>query len=237
VLAYAKDTTHLDGLVERILKKLGIESTRDPDDPIPTTKADFDVLQQERPGGWEYYLFAGLLLQGREALEDRWRDHQFRLKLNEGRRLSTPPEAVDYVQSAISQVRAIVSNLDRVVSQEVQQQAFGPPGTAGDWDMDSYMASRFISLYEQMLSWSADVRSARTPDEWVQCFDILSRYCDQPITALREAIDAFVDFAHQVPAHLANPDGPGLQIDLPIVFTIDPELSSAFTAELERLTP
>jgi len=225
----------LQGLVDLILKKLGKDSARRPEDPIPLTQHELDALMRDRPPGWEYFLFAGVIAQGKGSMEDRWRDHDIRLKLSNARRLTTNQEAIEYVRSAIDQLKTIVSNLDRVLSVEVQEKAFGPPGTPGDWETDSYMASRFVSLYEQLLSWAADVRSASTPAAWTLCFDILSRYCNQPIEAVREAVDAFVEFARRVPAHLGDPGAAPMNFELPIKFELDPGLSAALSAELQNL--
>jgi TIR domain len=226
----------LEGLVDLILKKLGKDSARQKDDPIPLTQPEIEVLKNDRPDGWEWYLFAGILVQGKMALEDKWRDHTIGLKLTNAPRLTNRQEAITYVKSALDQVKTIVGNLDRIISLEMQEEAFGPTGTHGDWDLDVYMGSRFVGLYEQLLSWAAEVRSANVPDDWVRCFEILSTYCDQPIDAVRASIDKFAEFARSIPAHLEDPDAPQLRVDIPLKFELDPATAAAFSAEMQRLS-
>jgi len=225
----------LEGLVDLILKKLGIDTTRRSNDPIPLTQAEFEALAHDRPPGWEWYLFAGTLVQGKLALEDRWRDHTIGLKLTNALHLATHQEAITYIQSALDQVRTIVANLERIISVEMQEQAFGPPGTPGDWDLDAYMGSRLVGMYEQLLSWAAEVRSVVVPEEWVNCFALVSTYCDQPIEAVRSGIDAFAAFARNLPAHLADPEAPELRVEIPLKFEIDPTTLALVSAEFDRL--
>lgn len=226
----------LDGLVELILNKLGKTIGGKMDDPIPLTQAEIDALNADRPPGWEWYLFAGLLLQGKAALEDKWRDHTIGLKLVNGPRLKNSSEAISYVQTAIDRAKTIVGNLDRIISVEIQEKAFGPPGTTGDWDLDTYIGRRFVGLYDQLLSWAAEVRSASVPVEWERCFELLSKYCDQPIAEVRQAIDSFAEFARRIPGHIADANAEPLHIEITIKFVIDPATSAEFSAELARLS-
>jgi hypothetical protein len=225
----------LEGLVSLVLKKLGKEPGANPEDPLPLTQHEMDVLKNDRPPGWEWFLFAGILLQGRSALEDKWRDHILGLKSARAPRLANPQEAIAYIQTAIEQIRVIVEDLGRIISPEVQEKAFGPPGTPGDWDLDEYMGRRFVGLYGQMLSWASEVRSASVPNGWDRVFALLSSYSDQPLGEVRGAIDAFADFARSIPAHVSEPNPSPEQVTIPLKFDIDPETSAAFSAELQKL--
>ena len=110
----------------------GREETPDATTPYagpPRTLAEQEDLLLRRSPGWEYLLFAGVLQQGRNALETKWRDHELRLPSRTRERLDAD-EAVSYLSAAFGRLGSIVEPLTRVF--EGQQAAFGEPGEPGD---------------------------------------------------------------------------------------------------------
>jgi hypothetical protein len=224
----------LDRFVELVLQKLGREGRRDRDDPVPLTQAETEVLKRERPPAWEYYLFAGQILQGRAALEDSWRDHVLGLKQRTTQHVAGKAEVSAYISRAMDDLRTTVGNLDLILTQEAQTAAFGAPGTPGDWDMIMYMGTRFVGLYEQLLLWAAEIRSLSVPDDWATCFGFLSKYCDQPIQAVRDAVGAYVSFARSLPDHFAHPEREPLHLNLLVKFELDPAISAGVVTEIQN---
>jgi hypothetical protein len=143
----------LDRFVELVLQKLGKGRAQDPDNTVPLSQSEIEVLNRDRPPFWEYLLFAGRIAQSRAALEDTWRDHQLGLKHRPTRLLANDQGASAYVQRSMDDLRTIVENLDLILAKDAQTAAFGPPGVAGDWDMITYLANRFVGLVERLAGW------------------------------------------------------------------------------------
>lgn len=71
--------TGIDALVRALLAKFaGRSGWPDgwPGDRAPRTQREADEVRSERPPGWEYLYFAGVLHVEKEALEGKYLDHE-----------------------------------------------------------------------------------------------------------------------------------------------------------------
>lgn len=117
---------------------------------IPSTRVDQDALIAERPDWWEYRLYAGILVQGRVELEDKWQDHQ--LRLPSGPRREPDADSIPHFLSReLGWVRRQVAALDRVFDPDTLERAFGPSGTPGDPRLIERVARGVIQIYESMM--------------------------------------------------------------------------------------
>ena len=123
---------------------------------IPATDEDQAKLITSKPSWWEYRLYAGVLVQGRIALEGKWHDHQLRLPGGSWRQ---PGESVpDFLSQETGTMRRQMEILNRLFEPELLERAFGPPGTAGDADLIVHIGRGVLQTYESMLDWAAELR-------------------------------------------------------------------------------
>src|SRR5690349_3418374 len=80
---------------------------------VPRTPEQRDALLTTRPAGWELLLFAALLLQGKQDLELRWRDHQLQLPTGEYHRVDEE-EVADYLSAAFGRLGWTIGPIGRV---------------------------------------------------------------------------------------------------------------------------
>ena len=110
------------GIVDAILRKLGNHAhTRAPkfDGRAPRTPEAIAVVLSERPPGWEFLLYGGLLHQGIAELEDKFRDHVIEFAPHNGR-VVADDEGLSWLANKLTSINAIVSNLERVWSDEAR---------------------------------------------------------------------------------------------------------------------
>jgi hypothetical protein len=124
---------------------------------VPRTSEDTRLLLRTKPNGWEYLLYGGVLLQGVEALEERFRDNEIRFAKPSGIRLHEDT-AMQYLRDKMSSSLITVDSLNKTLEPHVWQRAFGAPGTHGDEVFITHLATRLIDAYAQLLDDVAEIR-------------------------------------------------------------------------------
>jgi hypothetical protein len=235
-----------DELVDLILRKVQrplseAGSITAPVD-IPRNAEQRRQLLNRRPVDWEYYLFAGILAEGKDALEPKWRDHQLRYVRKSGPLLRNA-DALNFTIQARLELAVLSENLDRILRSEVRtrDQVYGASEVLGDPVRIEYLAKRVIEVYENLLDWSARIRGVLTSGDLNRAFELLSSYADDPIEQTRAFIDQYVDEIRRLterlndPDRLADPNREPLHIMIPVTWKLDERLSSEFDREMERL--
>lgn len=167
----------------------------------PRTPEEQEDLLQRRPPAWEYLLFAGVLQQGRNALETKWRDQELRLP-SRTRQSVEADEVPTFVSNALGRLSSIVEPMIRVF--DGQQAAFGAPGEAGDAVRIEHFANWLINAYEDMLDWGAEFRATDTTEEMTRTIELTARTVDHPLGQVRDFIDEVVAETERIPEYLAK---------------------------------
>jgi hypothetical protein len=238
-------TTTPDELIDLILQKLqrplvqAALSTASIQ--IPHTAEQRRQLLTRRPVVWEYLLFAGILAEGKDALEPKWRDHQLHYVRKAGPVLSDT-EASRFIREAMHELWVFTENLDRILRDQIKKEpAHGTPEVPSDPARIEYLGQRVVEIYEGLLDWPARIRGARTSDNFNRVFEVLASYADNPIEQTRAFIDQYVDEVSRLPGRLADPDrlaDPNrepIRMAISITWELDDRLSSEFDREMDRL--
>ncbi|WP_051222907.1 toll/interleukin-1 receptor domain-containing protein [Conexibacter woesei] len=202
---------------------------------LPTSEAEQHRMASERPRAWEYMLFAGVLEQGRLRLEPKWHDQE--LQLARGRRRDVPDDEVaDFVSRQMGVVTRQLTALDRLLSAETQEQAFGAPGQPGDPVRITHLANSILGVYEALLDWSAELRNTSVPRIWSDAIDASASMVNLPVRRTRDFI---VDVATQfgeLPALLesATESNP-VVIELNLVLEVDDDDSARAERALDEV--
>lgn len=201
---------------------------------VPRTPEQLQQLVAERPTGWEFLLFAGVLLQGKNDLKLRWRDHQLRLPTAEYHRVDED-DVAGYLGAAFGRLGWTLGPVERVF--DAQEDAFGEPGEPGDAALIQHFADWIIEVYRRLLDWAGTVRSAGVPEEFELAIELSSQAADLPLERIRSFIDETVAAVDQLPAKLAAPENEREPIELQLTLTLDAdnELMGAAVDELRRV--
>lgn len=207
---------------------------------IPTTDEEQAELLEERPDWWEYRLYAGVLVQGRINLEDKWQDHE--LRLSRGARREASEDVIwDFLSRELGWMRRQVSAINRVFDQEILVRAFGMPGEAGDPDLIKRVAHGIIQIYGSMLDWAAELRNSSVPSDYEDVVEFMACMVDGPLRQIRDFTQNVADQIAKLPILLEEAEENGATIDSPMTLTLTLSLSldqndqANLDAEFERL--
>jgi hypothetical protein len=207
---------------------------------IPRTPEQRRELVTRRPVVWEYLLFAGILAEGKDALEPKWRDHQLRYVPKAGPLLGDA-EVPSFIPKAMHELLLFSQNMDRILRTQVKEGVFGEHEVPGDPVRIEYLGQRVLEVYEGLLDWSTRIRGILITDSFKRLFELLASYADNPIAQTRAFIDEYVDEVSRLPDSLADPDRLANPNRKPIHITLRPtwdwdeRLSSEFDHEMDRL--
>lgn len=185
---------------------------------VPYTPEEERMLLADRPPAWEYLLYAGVLVQRRQAIEEKWRDHEIGYAPRAGRHLSDS-EAIAYLPQAMDHIIGISEGINRVLDGHAQEKAFGPIGTPGNPEQIIHLATRLIDVYEEFLDWAAALRGMRVSSKFIKVFDLAAHLADRPISDIREFIDEYVARVASIPAAVER--GERLHIEMTLKLDID----------------
>lgn len=221
------------GIVEAVRVKvkdvpLAIEDLRGPIDRVPQGPAEIETLLAQRVGPWEYFLYAALLKANIDQLEPKYRDYKMQYARRSGVHVAKA-NLVSFSQSQIQAIESIVENFNFVLSPDVQQQAFGAPGEAGDADRIAHIAERFVNIYEEMLDWAAGLRGADA-EVGKDALRTLALWIDDPIEKCRAFVEELVRELNRYPNLAAA--GDALDLSLTLKAELSPELSDLFVRRI-----
>jgi hypothetical protein len=204
---------------------------------VPQTQEEKAGLLASRPGGWEYMLFAGVLLAERDRLEPKWRDEQLGLPGPDRLNLPEESDAIAYSQAQLRGVEIVISNVNRLFNPEAHERAFGALGTAGDAAQIEHLASRIMAMYEDLLDWAAGLRACAVPARFEPLYELLPQFAAQSIRAIRDFVDETAAQTARIPAYLEEPEPKEpFDITIKLVISVDEDVEEAIHAEIKRLT-
>jgi hypothetical protein len=203
---------------------------------VPRTEEDLSVLIADRPGGWEFLLFAGALILELERLESRYEDYKLGYAPRSGT-IIYESRVMEYIKIQANELKILMRHVTHLYNTEVAAVAlaFGPSGSAGDPARLLHLAKRYISIYEEFLLWVERLRGASIPGKYTDLIAIFEQYADQPIEEIRRFVREYAEAAGRVPEAVAS--GTPVRLHVKLKFSVPDEVSAAFAAEIEKLKP
>jgi hypothetical protein len=201
---------------------------------VPETPNQQRRLLLHRPPGWEYLLYAGVLLQGKTALEAKWHDEE--LEMPRGERLAVEEEsAMSYLSREMSRLRSLTGTSMRVFTREAQVRAFCAAGEPGDPVRIERLATHVVETYENMMDWAAGLRAMVPPEQYERVYALTASMAHLPLTQFRQFVDDIVRETARIPRHLAAASDEPLVIEVELILKIDQELLHEFEVEMDQL--
>lgn len=226
----------LSGLIEAIKLKVAgsapVAVQQSSDTKVPRSKEAIQALITERVGLWEYRLYAGLLRVNLDELEPKYRDHVMGYARSNAT-VVTKETLQERVQAETGSLMTSIENFNRVLSSEVQEAAFGRPGEPGEVDHIVHLAQRFVSVYEDLMDWSTNVRGMVAVGEHTRAsLQALAKATNQPLRAMRSFVDDFVTEMDTIEERIAAGET-GIEIEMVIKLDLDETVSSEILSEVE----
>ncbi len=198
----------------------------------PRTRDTLAVVRRERPDGWEYLLYAGVLFLGMRDLEGSYRDHLLRYAALTGDPLSEW-DAIKKLKEAFPDATALSGSIDRIFAAESVERAFGRIGEPGDDQAIQHLAERTIALYSSCMDWGRDLRSARVPTEFQTAFNLAADFMRLPVEQMREYVQRLVTFGDSLEEPIST--GESDYVTFTLELSIDDAVADEFAMELSRL--
>jgi hypothetical protein len=229
--------TGIDGLVQELIKKLSGGSGGPhgwPGDRGPRGEREIAAVLAERPPCWEYLAFSGLLLNERDQVEDKYRDHQLRYAEPTGE--SVPDDSFfEWASARMDEITQTIAAIEPLFSPEVQERAFGAPGISGEPTAIRHLAGRWNALYRRLLDWAARMRGTVVSEQYRPIRNVVADLINAPIEQYREFVDGFVREVDTIPAWVDSGSSEPRQISLVLTLSIDPSALEASDREMARL--
>jgi len=208
---------------------------------IPATPDQQEKLLKDRPDWWEYRLYAGVLMQGRIRLEDKWQDHQLRLPRGDRRDIDEVSFS-ETMRRELGWMRRQVATMDRVFDPETTETAFGPRGEPGDPLLVRRIAEGVIGVYEALMDWAANLRTMSVDDDYEEIVELTARMADGPIRQVHSFIQLVADSIARIPtleeeaAHMgATRESPNI-LTLTLSLAIDEDIQDELYAAIARVS-
>jgi hypothetical protein len=133
----------------------------------------------ERPKAWEYRLFGQVLVDEVGSCRDLKRDYEIGVVLGLGNYVALE-SFYPWMQGRLSELTRTVDALSKLTN-EVSQEAFGPPGTPGDPEAIVFVARRIGEVYRHALEWAQEVRRAVVDERLTAVVEELAGFADDII--------------------------------------------------------
>lgn len=129
-------------------------------------------LALERPGNWEYRLFAQALDDEVSALESERREYD--LGFAYGANVAVDALAFPgWLTARVAELQRIFGQVSQLI-QVTLQEALGPPGVSGNVREIVFVARQLGRLYREAFDWNSQVRCVHTDAAWTPVVGMLA---------------------------------------------------------------
>lgn len=226
----------LGGVIAILRQKLGADRVSAAySGRVPRTQADIDLLLALRPDWWDYWLYAGTLHVGMEALEHKYRDYELGFAPMTGEAYFDK-DAVTFLRTVFARSTSLSRNFEAILTHEAQQRAFGEDSDSADAARIMHLAQRYLDTYEAFMDEAARIRGAALPDEYATAQAAASEFGAEAVKEFRAFVDRCVESMDTLPdvaADRSEDDDP-LEITLTVRLTVNPEVSRRYRAGLRE---
>ncbi|MET9632619.1 TIR domain-containing protein [Lentzea sp. NPDC006480] len=201
----------------------------------PITPKSVAALAREKPRGWEYLLYVTVVSQGLQELEPKYWEHFLRYAPRNGAvEHSNGIELIRDRNVLLSEIIKVA--VDSVFTGETQEAAFGAQGTPGDPDRIVHLGELFVRTFDEILEWARRIHGTSYALEPARvAARIQARFADQQLLAMHGVAQDLRRVADTLVERLTA--GEQINMTVPLVFEVDPELEEEFVAATKRLSP
>ncbi|MGI5505916.1 TIR domain-containing protein [Lentzea sp. CA-135723] len=199
----------------------------------PITPKSVAALVREKPRGWEYLLYATVVAQGLEALQQKYREHFLRYSPRNGTvEHGSGIELIRDRNVLLSEIIAVA--VDSVFTPATQEAAFGRSGEPGDADRIVHLGELFVRTFEEILEWARGIHGTSYADANARtAARVQARFADRQLEAMHKVARDLREVADTLVERLTA--GEVIDMTVPLVFEVEPALELEFKAALERL--
>jgi hypothetical protein len=200
----------------------------------PITPKTVAALVREKPKGWEYLLYATVVAQGLANLQPKYREHFLRYSPRNG--VVEHGNGIGLIRDRNVLLGEIIKvAVDSVFTAETQEAAFGKYGEAGDADRIVHLGELFVRTFDEILEWARGIHGTSYASDTARAAArVQARFADRQLQAMHEVAENLREVADTLVERLTA--GDRIEVTVPLVFEVEPELELEFKAALDRLS-
>ncbi|MET9230385.1 TIR domain-containing protein [Lentzea sp. NPDC003310] len=200
----------------------------------PITPKTVAALVREKPKGWEYLLYATVVAQGLAELQQKYREHFLRYSPRNG--VVEHGNGIGLIRDRNVLLGEIIKvAVDSVFTTETQEAAFGKYGEVGDADRIVHLGELFVRTFDEILEWARRIHGTSYASDTARAAArVQARFADRQLEAMHEVAQNLSEVADTLVERLTA--GDRIEITVPLVFEVEPELELEFKAALDRLS-
>lgn len=179
-----------------------------------------ELLTDKLPA-WPWAAFVSVLVQRRDAVQDRLRDNRLEYAVATGESARTDSAVVRFVVDRMSELDELTDQLEQFMLSGAFRQLVSTIGNEDDADAADivHTANRLMDLHDRFLLLAERCRGVRVPREHTELMQSCARLAGAPLEGYRKFIDDFIAVLAKVPGWLHYSDG---DVDAgQVVLTID----------------
>lgn len=196
----------------------------------PITAQAVQALTAEKPKGWEYLLYVGVVWQGMRALDAKYWEHFLRYAPRNGQvEHGTGLDAIRDRNVLLGDIIAVA--VDTIFTPHAQEAAFG----ASDPDRIIHLGRLFVHTYDEILDWARNIHATSYADAHARvAARIQARFADQQLEAMHKVAQDLREVADTLVERLTA--GEQINVNVPLVFEVDPDLETEFVLAVGKLS-
>lgn len=200
----------------------------------PITPKSVAALVREKPRGWEYLLYVTVVSQGLTELESKYWEHFLRYAPRNG--TVEHGSGIDLIRDRNVLLSEIIKvAVDTLFTEATQEKAFGARGVPGDADRIVHLGELFVRTFDEILEWARGIHGTSYANDHARtAARIQAQFADQQLHAMHELAQKLRSVADTLVERLTA--GDELDMTVPLVFEVDPELEREFKAALDKLS-
>ncbi|MDX8035527.1 TIR domain-containing protein [Lentzea sp. BCCO 10_0856] len=222
-----------DVIAQAVVQKLA-QHRADFTATTPITPQSVAALVREKPRGWEYLLYVTVVSQGLAELESKYWEHFLRYAPRNG--AVEHGNGITLIRDRNVMLSEIIKvAVDTVFTADTQEAAFGQPGVPGDPDRIVHLGELFVRTFDEILEWARGIHgTSYAQDPARVAARIQAQFADQQLRAMHAVAQDLRLVADTLVERLTA--GEQINMTVPLVFEVDPELERKFKAALDKLS-
>lgn len=151
----------------------------------------------EKPTMWEYRLFAEVLNDNLERLDDLKYDLKYGITFKPVVMLEEPQEILSMVQAKNNELLQRVGFLNPIIN-EALKEAWGEPGQPGNAEYIVYVAEKIVDIFKGVHEWSLDFKNIVVPNEFQGLLLATSQLSESIINDIEEFVQNYTEGIEQL---------------------------------------
>ena len=188
-------------------------------------------LAIEKPTGWEWLLFAQVLVDQISSYNNKRLDTDLGISFGEPIVLNKINNVTNWVSSRFQWISSIVVQLSNAINDGFTK-AVGEPGKPGDIERIIHLATRISDGYGQILDWKLQFLRVICDEEFDTLIKLASNFSTN---AIKEIEDFTNNLYHTIEVLIEKIDSYEKETVIPITLTLTVPDISEFNNEISRL--